>query len=191
MFRLLMSDDLKRFVDDLHAESIRMYKLTDSELANELLQLARVARDDSPELKHDRGVYDTEFVWHALPELARRLGGISDDNLSIHERNAEARRMSDLELRELVGYCISFISVSSHWRKPGWSILLKDPANGNPVIYALDRLSPGDINHPDKIVTRMAEIAKYRKVEYNGVWTPNVLASDDRVNTESQRLKMR
>jgi len=54
-------------------------------------------------------------------------------------------------------------------------LLLHEPVNGNPVVYAIDRLSPGDMQNKDNLTKRMLEIAQIRNVEYIGVWTPDMM----------------
>lgn len=145
-----------------------MYDLSDLDLGVELLKLSRSARQSSPELSPTRWVYDDAFVWHVIPELAFRLG-VTD---------FERSERGDLHLREFDALrfraaTYNYLCFSSNREGAEWDILLREPANGNPVCFALDRICPGDIASPDQMTKRLIEIARYRGVEFSGVWTPS------------------
>jgi len=95
--------------------------------------------------------------------------------LLFEREDYDINHMSDEKLRERAMGCICNISTSTYYKMAGWSLLLREPANGNPVIYAADRLSPGSLSKPDSIVKRLAEIAGHRKVQFDGVWTPAMM----------------
>lgn len=174
MFRILLSAEARARLDAEQAESERLYGLTDRWLADALLQMSRAARMEAPHLKPEDHVYDNTFVWHVLPELARRLG--ARKFLPSEREDFDVNHMTDVQLRERAMGCLSNISTSTYYKMSGWTMLLRESANGNPVVYAVDRLSPGNLAQPDSIVKRLVEIAGHRKVPYEGVWTPAMMS---------------
>lgn len=170
MFKLSLSKEARDFLDAQQNEADRLYRLNNRWLAEAILRLARAARKETPHLTPDAYVYDNTFVWHVLPELARRLGASGFEKSE--REDYDINHISDIDLRARTAGCIANISSAAHHRMPAWSLLLREPANGNPAVYAVDRLAPGDLKHPDSLVKRLSEIASIRKVAYDGVWTP-------------------
>lgn len=173
MFKMKLSQEIRDFLNAKEVELARLYKLNNRWLADALLQLSRAARLESPHLTSEENVYENTFIWHVVPEIARRLGATK---FLLGEREDwEINHMSNEKLRDRSFRCIQNISESTYWKKSGWYLLLNDPLNGNPVVYAIDRLSPGDMENKDALTKRMLEIARIRKVEYLGVWTPEMM----------------
>lgn len=173
MFKILLSPETRKRIDTETQEISRLFGLTDRWLGEALISLARSARAEVPQLRPDNFIYDDTFVWHVVPEIAHRLGVTQFQ--AFEREDYEIRRYSNQELRERAGYCLGNISSSCYYAKPGWSLLLHESANGNPVVFAVDRLAGGDIKDPDVITRRLVEIAGYRGVEYAGRWTPSMM----------------
>lgn len=167
-----ITEEVREFMDSEQRESERLYGLTNRWLGDALLQLSRVARCHAHHLKPSQRVYDNTFIWQVVPEIAKRLG--VRRFLPSERTDREITQMSDGELREMAMLCIGNISLSRYWQLPGWSQLLKEPADGNGVVFAVDRLSPGSLERPDSIVRRLQEVAHNRGVQYDGVWTPGM-----------------
>lgn len=152
------------------SEMRRLYGLTDTWLANALLKLVRQAQKAAPALQPEDNTYTARFVYGLLPELARRLGSV---RLETREIDWEIRELTDYELRRCTGNCLLHLE---QWSLPGWSMLTREVANGNPVAFAMDRLCPGVLgDRQDPVTRRIEEIAGYRKKPYNGVWTLDLL----------------
>lgn len=177
MFKIRLSPESQSRIEAQEVESLRLYGLADRWLGEALLNFTRTARRDAPDLAPEGCTYNDTFVWHVLPELAYRLGARSFET---EERSDwEIRHFSDEQLRDRTMGCICNISTSAYWGKHAWMMLLREPANGNPACFALDRILPGNIERPDMLVKRLSEIAKCRGVDFNGVWTPNMLGGPE------------
>lgn len=148
-------------------EALRLYGLGNAWLAAALLAAAREAQAASPERKPDECTYDARLIWGIVPELARRLGVV---RLTTNEIDWEIRELSAYELRLRAGHTLKNISYST---APGWRLLTRDIANGNSIVYAVDRLCPGRMgDRNDPIVRNLTELAGCRGRPYSGVWTP-------------------
>ncbi|MDO8416546.1 MAG: hypothetical protein Q7S87_10095 [Agitococcus sp.] len=170
MFKIKLSPESRARLDAETAELSRLYTLTNEWLAHALLKLARMAQKATPEHTPDAYVYNSRLIYGVLPEISRRLGTV---NLHLAEIDWEMQEKSDYELRLQAGYCLQNIGDS---RLPGWNLLTSEPANGNPVVFAIDRLCAGVLgDKEDVLVTRMTEIAHHRNVHYTGVWAPSIL----------------
>lgn len=171
-FRKFLSPETLERMDAERAELARLYRLHDAWLAKALLQLARAAQAASPEMTPDRGTYDSTLIWGIVPEIARRLGVIK---LTTNEIDWEIRELSDYELRVTTGHALRNIG----WKMDaGWNMLTREACNGNPVVFAVDRLCPGrmgDANDP--LAITLASIASARGTAYEGVWTPAIMKS--------------
>lgn len=152
------------------SEMRRLYGLTDTWLANALIKLVRQAQKAAPALQPDDETYPARFVYGLVPELARRLGGV---RLETREIDWEIRHLSDYDLRRCTGNGLLHLE---QWALPGWSMLTREVANGNPVTFAMDRVCPGVAgDRQDPVTRRIEEIAAYRKKPYTGVWTLELL----------------
>ncbi|MDO9179322.1 MAG: hypothetical protein Q7U16_13545 [Agitococcus sp.] len=115
--------------------------------------------------------YAACLIYEVIPEISRRLGVLGP--LPLKQGDEILRAKTAYQLRLLTGNCLHNIS---DFHLPGWDLLTHDPVNGNPVVYAIDRLCPGVLgDKEDILVTRMTEVARYRNVAYNGAWTPAIL----------------
>jgi hypothetical protein len=171
MHKYNLSAETLAAIESEKNEAFRLYALTDTWLASALLKLAREAQKVSPEFRPEDNTYNARLIYGAVPELARRLGTV---RLTMPEIDWELRELSDYELRERVGHGLLHVQSSD---LPGWVMLTREVANGNPVVYAMDRICPGVVgNRDDRVTRRITELAEYRKKPYNGVWSPDVYA---------------
>jgi len=177
--RLLSPAQLKRLAAT-RVEMERIYRLSDRWLAEELLRLARRAREEHPDKLAcpDVMTYEASFVWDLVPEVAKRLGASTF-------RREEARdwQMRDadvVELREIAGVFLLNSSLG-RWidhkaEKPSAVELLgHEVANGNPVAMALDRMcqAPARGNDRDDYVARQVrEVSRRRGFEETAEWSP-------------------
>jgi hypothetical protein len=169
MFKWNLSLETKAAIERERIEAFRLYRLTNTWLACALVKLAREAQKVSPEYLPEDNTYNARLIYGIVPELARRLGPVK---LDMRELDWEIRELSDYELRERAGHCLLNIRDTD---LPGWVMLTREVANGNPVLYAMDRLCPGVLGDRDDPVTRrLTEMAEYRKKPYTGVWTPEI-----------------
>ncbi len=169
MFNILLSPQSRAELAHRRSELARLYTLTNLELAGELMRLVEAARLERPAMIPERGVYDSTLLWAVIPEIARRLGAdvVHDDAALKAEPPAEFRRTVGCYLRW-----------SSHYElnSPAWNLLLNEACNGNPLVYAVDRLCAGDLTDKDDWITRgIKEVAGCRGTPYTGVWTPAVM----------------
>lgn len=180
-FKDLLSPESRQRIADRTAEAHRIYGLSDKELGEEILSLARRARAENPELlaTPEGGTYPPNLVWHVLPEVARRLGA------EIAPDEAQLERVSGKQgqaFRHVVG---SYIQNSMLWYgKKGLpgddggpltaiEMLDLEVVHGNPAAVALDRICPpvpGD--REDWVACRTAEVARYRGYDGPPMWTP-------------------
>lgn len=158
----------------------RLYGLPDRWLAEELLRLARACRQRYPEKLADPfGItYDPNFVWHLVPEIAKRLG-------ATRILPNEARRYAGLspsDLRQCIGVYLQN-SVIDNWdnnrmtaEKPSpEELLLHQVQNGNPVAFAMDRIcaAPPKGEDRDDLTARLVrEISRVRGLDETPHWSP-------------------
>lgn len=150
---------------------MRLYGRTDAWLAAALLKMARAARRSAPGLQCDDGTDDARLVWGIVPELSRRLGPV---RLETAEIDWEIRPLSNLALRHRIGFTLE--NLSQDPQLEGWGMLRRAAVNGNPVVYAIDRLCPGQPGDPaDRLTRHIAEVARRRRRRYAGAWTPELI----------------
>jgi len=177
-----LSAEARARVEQDRREAQRLYGLGNAWLAAALLAAAREAQAASPERAPDECTYDARLIWGIVPELARRLGVVK---LTTNEIDWTIRELSDYQLRVRAGHTLKNISYST---APGWRLLTRDIANGNAVVYAVDRLCPGRMgDQEDPIVRNLTELAACRGRPYSGVWTPeiNLPERDEPISGES------
>ena len=169
-----LSAEARARIEHDRREAQRLYGLGNAWLAAALLAAAREAQAASPERAPSECTYDARLIWGIVPELARRLGVVK---LTTNEIDWEMRGLSDYELRVRAGHTLKNISYST---APGWRLLTRDIANGNAVVYAVDRLCPGRMgDREDPIVRNLTELAASRGRPYAGVWAPAINLPED------------
>ncbi len=172
----LLSESSRKRLREERLAVDNLYSLSDAALCGSLLTLARQARYYTHFGPNDP-VYDSQFFWHGVPELARRLGFKA---LIDQESDPEWAALTDAQLRVRLGNCI-FNTSREPTKTPspgapknpmGWALLTREPCNGNPVAFALDRLCPPDLSdRDDKLVRHMLEIGAHRG-QTGACWTP-------------------
>ena len=172
MFKIHLSEALRQELALKHKELIRLYALASPWLGAELLKLARLARQSTPHWRPHDCVYDARLVWGIVPELARRLA--PHIRLQTDEIDWETRALSNAELRKDIGYTLA--NIGHNPQLEGWKLLTTEAVNGNPVVFGIDRLQPGDVrDREDPLTRRLVEIAHTRGTTFAGVWTPQIM----------------
>ncbi|PRZ52419.1 hypothetical protein BX589_11493 [Paraburkholderia fungorum] len=170
MFRLALSPETRAALDEHRRTIDRLYALTDRWLAAELLRLSRQIRQANPQLQPTDITYEARFLWHLVPEIARRLG--ANSFLSNERTDAAIVMYTPVRLREHAGYALGNMSKQLLGRSAAVTTLLNEPCNGNPVAFALDRISPPIRGTNDPIAESIIEIADRRGIQSAGHWTP-------------------
>lgn len=166
---MLFSEEAPRNLEQEQRETFRLYQLTDPWLSRELLKLCRQAQKTVPPRASSSLDYTSAFLYGIVPEIARRLSPVK---LNQNEINWDLRGLSNYELRIRTGHCLQNIDESG---LPGWVMLSRDVSNGNCVLFALDRLSPGDITDKnDPLIRRIKETSLLRGKSFDGVWSPRL-----------------
>lgn len=154
-------------------EVLRLYGLTDRWLAAELQRQGRLLRAAVPRHRPWDKTYEAVFLWHFVPEVAWRLGARS---FSANERtDRRVVTMPDRELRCALGQVLANLSLGLSTAALPGAILANDVEDGNPVVFGLDRICVPVNMEGDLIAQRLREIAGARKVDCNGVWTPEMI----------------
>ncbi len=167
----LLSEQSVRNLHATRVEVARLYNLPDRWLAAEILKLARAAQKELLAEGFLPGdcVYDASFAWQVLPEIAKRLGATKFNQDERSDRSICV--LSDSAFRFHAGYFI----INSGTKAIRNSILSHEPANGNPVVFALDRIAFPQEGDP--IAIRLEEIARIRSVPFTGMWAPDFLGN--------------
>ena len=168
----LLSEQSREKIRTTRVEVARLYALPNRWLAAEILRLARAAQKDLRAEGFSPGdcVYDAAFAWNVLPELAKRLGATQFNQDERLDRSICG--LSDSAFRFHAGYFI-FNSSTNAIRN---SILSREVANGNPVVFALDRVAVPEQGDP--IAVRLREIAHVRSVPFAGTWSPEFMGGN-------------
>ena len=169
MFKIFLSPESRKELEHDRCEARRLHGLTDHWLAAALLKMAREARR-SAAVAPDSGSYSSLLLFALVPELARRLGSVG---LQPCEVDPSLQGMPNHKLRLLAGTVLANVD---DLRDAAGRLLTREACNGNPVVYAIDRLCPGALGDPEDRLTRsIAEIAGLRDVAYAGTWTLEML----------------
>ena len=177
----LLSSAARLRLDRTAAQIEHLHRVDNAFLAVSLLRLARELRADYPDKLKDPHsvVYDPNFVWHVVPEIAKRLGRIS---LNPNEaRRSDITGTEGQAFREIVGAYLANLSIS-HWPRTGpddmpsaADLLTHDVANGNSVAFAVDRLyepPPAGQDRDDYIARTLREISPRRGHATTALWSP-------------------
>lgn len=183
-FKGLLSPEDRVYLDRMRGEMRRLYALPDRFLGRAILDYARAARAKYPEDLgaggHERRGYALAFFWDVVPEVARRLG---ESRFLPQERvSADVVAASGSELRDWVHYCLGCTGRRPRVADPGdvgldpWDVLLHEPANGNPVAMAVDRISPVCApNRGDGLSSAISEVSGHRGFEPpHLMWEPGM-----------------
>ncbi|MTH95230.1 hypothetical protein [Roseibium sp. RKSG952] len=165
-FRSLMTDEQIAEAEQEKTEVLRLQGLTDAWLGTAILKLARDCRNLFPLALGDPHacVYDNAFVWHLVPELAKRLGayGIQPNEA----RRFELIEASNEDLARLTECYAGNISMGS-WEPetppktfPPHILLSRPEQLGNPAIIAANRILEHGLSRvPTKTETDDEEIS--------------------------------
>ena len=169
-------------------EISRLYGLQDRWLAEALLRLTRDIRDRHPDKFNllSEMSYSCNLVWHIVPEVARRLGATkfrSNENTK-----DEFRYCSGFDLRIAAGMSLLHSDIASlGFDVPGTTpsseeILGHPISNGNPVVFALDRIAPAAVRRTDRkdwLARHLREISRERGHRETPHWTPDLERKPD------------
>lgn len=177
-FRFNLSPEALAARDQQRRDLMRLYALATPDLALELAALLAAARGERLDMTPKHLVYDSNFLWAVVPEVIRRLGLLEPTaGFRVTALNMGLQKLKPVEFRRMVGLYLRNVSWN-HWGV-AWRLLSNEPCNGNPVVYALDRLCPGSLaDDTDWIARGIKEVANARGTPYTGVWTPAVLQQD-------------
>lgn len=178
-FSKLMSPEALARSNAERDELIRMWRLQDRFLAADLVRKVREARFLYPKVL-DRdpngwSSYEKTFVWDVVPEVAARLG---ETAFQPNERSAEVRSCTDVELRQWLGLSLNNMGmIREAWIEKDplinpWLMLTHSIPNGNPALFAMDRISPPTMESDDWGARHVREIARNRGFEGISAWSP-------------------
>ena len=137
-----------------YAEAVRLHGLADRWLGEAILRLARARpAAGAPELAM------------LAAEVARRLG--------CHAPAGPASTLDPTSLREAVSTALGREGAGGPL--PPADPLLADPARGNPLAIALDRVAPPDADRPDAVASRVAGACAYLGIPRTTAWHPGML----------------
>lgn len=173
-----LPDHIRARLDATRDEMARLHGLPDRWLAQALLNMARGARASHADLADpDQQVYGPAFLWHLVPEVARRLGG----QLQPGEGD-RYRHLDDYSLRVVAGRYLKhaglgYYDTGSQERSEPSSLDLLDHdfVNGNPVAMAVDRIHPAPEKGQDGmdwIALHMREVSGFRGHGDVASWSP-------------------
>lgn len=174
-FSVLLSESARARMTKRDREIRRLYALDRRWLAEAIYDLGRRARMETGYRIADRH-YGSALLWLVIPELSFRLGRRTERLPDEYDR--EIRTMSGVALREYVHYGIANTpdrSDAERAEPSALTMILHSPANGNPLVFAMDRICPGNVAHPDAMTQSLMRIAHTRGTRYDGIWTPDIL----------------
>jgi hypothetical protein len=181
-FEIELSPELKAAIAAERSEVMRMWCLPDRFLAEDLLRKVRWVREAYPTYFHREpgamGTYTTSFVWELVPEIAYRLGARS---FSPQERTRSDVRAADgIRLRHWLGHSLNGMpEIAETWdySEAGanpWHVLTRECQNGNPVVFALDRIAPPLDDSDDLSARLLREVSWHRGFEPISAWSPEL-----------------
>lgn len=188
-FRKFLSPESIRRIERTQTELARIHGLEDRWLGEEILRLARRARDENPKLLADpRGTsYSPNFVWQVIPEIARRLGAKPGLN---EATDPDVIRTDDLRLREITGHYLANSSLRYGMDRQidkgdeitAIALLEHEACNGNPVAMAIDRICPpapqGETQN-DPLARSIWSVGRYLDGVQVAAWSPEVVTRRD------------
>jgi hypothetical protein len=154
------------------------FTASDLELGRTILRLATDIREGYPDqfAWERRGdSYGGSLVWELAPEVARRLGVV---DFRRGRRPYGCAGESALSLRIFVHNAIFGsrhgiqLPDGSAVDPDSWSLLQREPANGNPLAIGLDRVAPPTEDPSDQLARRIAEVSQTRGFDRQTAWSP-------------------
>lgn len=181
MFKSYLSEAGRERLRLLSERVSAMFYSSDLELGCGLMELAREAQAGLRQEGYshvEKIVYDPVLAWDLIPEVAFRLG--VQDFREDERQDSKIRDMDVGVLRERVG--ANLMNCGSIAMRG--SLLTREPANGNPLVFAIDRLaSPCE---SDVIAARLREVASLRDVVFEGAWTIDFLSERRSLSTHAR-----
>jgi hypothetical protein len=178
-FKLNLSPELRARVEAESREIERLFGLEDRWLAAELLRLARTIRERTQygarSGEHD--TYNSALLWDVIPEVAYRLGGrlmlneATDYDLKVAQ-GVDFRNHVAIYLKN-VATCYFRDADRGEQLEPV-AILFREAWNGNPIVMALDRITPPDLEAADILAQDMVSMARTRGHVPTGRWHPSM-----------------
>lgn len=177
-FRLNLSPAQLARIAAERAFAQRCFSASDVELGRIILKLATDMRRLHPETfawERRGDGYAGALVWELAPEIARRLG-VPDFHRG--RRPYACAGDDDLTLRIFTCNAI-FGARGTVLRDPGsggepeaWSLLQREPCNGNPLAIGLDRVAAPTEDPNDALAMRIAEVSQNRGFPRQTSWSP-------------------
>ena len=178
-----LSTGMRHRLEATHVEMARLHALSDRWLAEALLRLVRTARAAHPCLQNPHEAnYATAFLWQAVPEAARRLGG----KLVPNEVGAsEFKTITNEDFRAILGNYLKNTDLRKYdadahperLRPNAVDLLSNGLVNGNPVAMAADRIHlapPAGVDRHDWIARHMREVSAHRGHPATAEWSPHL-----------------
>lgn len=185
-----LSPEMRAALDTERAEISRMWSLPDRFLAEDLLRKIRWCRERYPSLFDRKDGYygdsTTSFAWDIVPEIAFRLGAGSFAPLE--RSRADVRSADGERLRHWLGHALNGMGfIDDAWDDGGakpnpWLMLTRDCQNGNPVVFALDRVAPPTNESSDLPARLLREVSWHRGFEPVSSWSPALQDYGRRLN---------
>lgn len=173
MFKINLKPETRQRIEEDEIEALRLYRLPDRWLARELVRMARAMRAKTARFGPYDAVYDSTLLWHIVPEIAYRLG---ERQFEMYERDEKGvRALTNEGLRMVAGISWKNCSPFLYRNSDAGRIFFRAPCNGNPIVYALDRLATPD--EKDVLARDILEISQRRNVQSTGIWTPAMLSA--------------
>ena len=160
----------------------RIYSLPDRWLAEELLRLCRRAREEAPEKLKDptAQTYEAVLVWHLVPEIAKKLGATRFET-----NEAQYANFKDISAEELRAHASNFLShtnldklAPSQMKPSACEILNHEPANGNPIAMAVDRIAPvleAASTRGEWLSAHIRQVSRMRGHDETPHWSPSMM----------------
>jgi hypothetical protein len=179
-FRLNLTPAQRAKIEAERAFAHDCYAADDIELGQMILKLSTDIRDAYPEefaWGRSGDGYSGVLVWEVAPEIARRLGVF---DFARGRRAYACQHDEDLAFRILTCNAIFgsrrtiLRADGSSEDPPAWSLLQREPANGNPLAIGLDRVLPPTEDPHDQLARRIAEISQTRGFARQTAWSPGM-----------------
>lgn len=154
------------------------YAADDIWLGRAILKLATDIRNAYPEefpSGRPGDGYSGALVWEIAPEIARRLGVL---DFARGRQPYACQNESELGLRVLTCNAIfgsrrTLLGADGSREHPlAWSLLQREPANGNPLAIGLDRVAQPTEDPNDQLARRIAEVSQTRGFPRQMAWSP-------------------
>jgi hypothetical protein len=189
-FRLNLTPAQRARIQSERAFARDCYAADDIWLGRAILKLVTDIRDAYPDqFSWDRRCdgYSGALVWEIAPEIARRLGVL---DFARGRRPYACQSEGELALRVFTCNAIFgsrrtlLRADGSREDPPAWSLLQREPANGNPLAIGLDRVAPPTEDRNDQLALRIAEVSQTRGFPRQTAWSPAMDGSRRVAETE-------